>query len=78
MNSFTDKSLFTEDPQYILDNSDLLIKSDCKIFADVLYEKLDENEELPVERYRFFFNCDDYDYVVDEDMIKTLDVLYSY
>lgn len=74
MNSFTNKLQFTESAQYILDNSDLLIKSDCKIINDVLYEKLDDSDE---EKYRFFFCCDDYDYVVDQDMIEVLDMFFK-
>ena len=69
MNKYTSKSQFLEDAQFILDNSDLLIKSDCMIVDDVLYERLEESE------YRFFFSCDDYDYLEDEEMIKRLDRL---
>ena len=78
MNTFTDKSEFTETAQHILDNSDLLIKSDCMIVDDVLYEQLGHMEDGSEEPgYRFFFNTDDYDYLEDATMIARLDSLYA-
>lgn len=74
MNSYTDKSQFVEDAQFILDNSDLLIKSDCMIVDDVLYERLDEDKD---HEYRFFFSCDDYDYLENLEMSDRLDTLYA-
>lgn len=71
-----------EDAQFILDNSELLIKSDCKIVDGVLYEKLDSDTALYMKlefkhNYRFFFNCDDYDYVVDSELEARLDSLFK-
>ena len=66
MNTFTNKSHFTESPEYIRDNSELLDKSNCVIHNNVLYERLEGS-------YRFFFHCDDYDYLVDnEELVKEL------
>ena len=64
MNTYTNRSDFTESAQHILDHSDLLIKSDCCIIDDVLYERCLADDKLYSEtQYRFFFNSDDYDYV---------------
>lgn len=73
MNKYTNKADFVEKAEDILDTSDLLIKSDCKIVDDVLYEKIDESEH----KYRFFFSSDDYDYLEDEEMIARLDKLFA-
>lgn len=70
MNSYTKKDMFTENSLYILDNCDLLIRDNCIIFNDVLYEKLD-NE------YRFFFNCHDYDYLENKEVIEQLNSLFK-
>ncbi len=68
MNKHTKREQFTENAQYILKHCDLLIKKDCIIVDDVLYERLGRLKgEPPV--IRFFFNCDDYDYLEDETMI---------
>ena len=72
MNKYTDKSNFIETAEHILNNSDLLIQSDCKIVDNILYERCDELEH----KYRFFFSTDDYDYLEDEEMIKRLDDLF--
>jgi hypothetical protein len=70
MNIFTDKNEFTESAQHILDNSDLLIKADCVIIDDVLYERCENNE------YRFFFSTDDYDYLENrDDLVKKINDL---
>jgi hypothetical protein len=71
MNTFTKTEMFTEDALFILDNSDLLIKSDCVILDNVLYERLSQSE------YRFFFNTDDYDYLVNEQVIARLDTMFE-
>jgi len=66
MNTFTKKSQFTESAEFIRDNSELLVKDNCVIHSDVLYEKLEGS-------YRFFFNCDDYDYLVDnQELVREL------
>jgi len=70
MNVFTKQEQFIESAQFILDNSKLLIKSDCKIVNDVLYEKLGKSE------YRFFFSVDDYDYLENQAMIDKLNILF--
>jgi len=72
MNKYTKRSQFIEKAEDILNTSDLLIKSDCKIVDDVLYEKIDEEH-----KYRFFFSSDDYDYLEDEEMIARLDKLFA-
>ena len=72
MNIYTDKSQFTESPDYILENSNLLIPNDCTIHNGVLYERL-TNEDS----YRFFFNCDDYDYVEDNELEMELDGVFG-
>lgn len=53
------KSESDESAQYILDNCDLLIREDCLIVDNVLYEKINEEDY----KYRVFFNTQDYDYV---------------
>lgn len=75
MNSYTKKSQFKEDPKFIRDNSDLLIKENCLIVDNVLYERL--YDHYSDERYRFFFSCDDYDYLEDQEMIDRLDILFK-
>jgi len=72
MNIFTDKGQFTESPEYIFDNCSLLLKEACIVHNDILYEKLD-NQGL----YRFFFNCDDYDYLTNDDVIEELNKLFE-
>lgn len=60
--------------EYILNNSDLLIKADCVIIDDVLYEHCRVDHKLYVEEcYRYFISVDDYDYVEDTELIKKLD-----
>ena len=77
MNSYTDKSQFLEDAQFILDTSDLLIKENCLIVDDVLYERLeDDDNRNSNENYRFFFECGDYDYLDDQDMIDRLNQMF--
>ena len=54
--------------EFILNNSDLLIKSDCVIIDGVLYErcadtKLDEFFGSNCDIYRYFIDVDDYDYL---------------
>ena len=71
MNKYTKKSDFVETAEHILDHSDLLIKSDCVIVDEVLYERLGPSE------YRFFFAVDDYDYLENEDKIKELDLIFG-
>lgn len=78
MNTFTNKADFIEDAQFILDNSELLIKSDCRIVDGVLYERLGlSNIGNEPTGYRFFFSCDDYDYLENDEMVAKLDVLFN-
>lgn len=81
--------------QHILDNSELLIKTDCKIINDILYERCKFDDKLFVKSdfvntdtetyclndnnyvYRMFFSEDDYDYVVDSDLLLKLDSLFK-
>ena len=64
MNHYTKKEQFMESADYILNNSDLLIKGDCVIHNDVLYEKLED------DTFRFFFSIDDYDYLEYQELTK--------
>lgn len=64
MNSFTDKSQFNESAQSILSYSELLVEGDCIVVGDVVYELCREEN-----CYRFFFNSDDYDYLVDNSAL---------
>jgi hypothetical protein len=67
-----------EDAQFILDNSDLLIKSDCKIVDDVLYENCKQDDKLYCEQcYRYFITTDDYDYIEDAETIAKLNELFA-
>ena len=64
--------------QYILDHSDLLIKEDCVIIDDVLYEYCRKDDVLYDEEcYRYFIDTDDYDYVEDKAVIAKLDVIFK-
>lgn len=71
INKFTKKHQFIEKPDYILHNSKLLVKHNCRIINGVLYEKLDSGE------YRFFFSTDDYDYLVDKKSVKKIKKLFN-
>ena len=74
MNTFTKKIEFVQDAQFILDNSTLLIKEDCVIHNNVLYERLGTHEHS----YRFFFQCEDYDYLVDNpELVAELNTRYK-
>jgi len=74
MNVYTSKEQFTEDAEFILENCELLVKSCCVIYEGVLYELL--GIDSPNEHnYRFFFNCDDYDYLEDGLLESILDDL---
>lgn len=73
MNSFTKKSMFKTDARTILEQSEILIKSDCVIYNDVLYERIHEH---PTHNYRFFFDVDDYDYLENDELEKELDELF--
>ena len=53
----------------ILRDSDLLIKEDCKVYEDLVFEKINQEDH----KYRVFIDVDDYDYVEDEELIKKLD-----
>ena len=73
MNTFTNKDHFTESPEYILKNCDLLIPNNCIIYEGVLYERLyDEHTD---HMYRFFFCCDDYDYLENTTLERLLNLL---
>lgn len=61
----------------ILNTSTLLIKSDCKIVDDVLYEHCKVDALYSTECYRFFITDDHYDYVEDPVMIARLDKLFK-
>ncbi len=65
-----------ESAEYILNNSDLLIRTDCKIVNNILYERLRYGPDGSEEHdYRSFISCDDYDYVEDPETIAMLDAL---
>lgn len=55
------------DPKFILENSDLLVASDCQILGDRLFEYVTE-ENI----YREFFSVDDYDYISDQNTVDIL------
>jgi len=75
MNTFTNKSMFLQPAQEILDTSDLFESTNCMIVDGVLYEQLVDDGETP--KYRFFFSDDDYDYLENEKMIARLDALFA-
>ena len=78
MNKYTNKADFTESADSILDNCDLLIRTDCLVVDDIVYERLVyTNDPDSLHRYRFFFNSDDYDYVEDAECIAKLDRLFA-
>jgi hypothetical protein len=84
VNTFTTKEQFTESAEYILENSTLLIEKDCRILNGVLYERIDggvivvENGWFaPSHKYRFFFNCDDYDYLENDSVEAELEKLFA-
>lgn len=79
MNSYTDSTQFIETAQHILDNSNLLIKAECMIVDNVLYERLEQHtdEDMSSLKYRFFFSTDDYDYLEDQSFIDKLDLLFA-
>ena len=59
--------------EYILEHSELLIKSDCVIIDDVLYEHCTvDNQLYSTECFRFFISEDDYDYVTDQKLVTLL------
>lgn len=68
MNSFTERTQFDESAQSILKRSGLLRQEDCVVLTvgsmQVVYELV--REEMV---YRFFFNSDDYDYLVDNKQV---------
>lgn len=70
MNKYTNLSNFIESASYILENSELLIKENCVILDDILYERLNNNH------YRFFFSVDDYDYLENEQYILRLNSMF--
>ena len=53
----------TVSAEFILNNSDLLIKSDCVIIDGVLYEHCKADKLFPQECYRYFLDVDHYDYL---------------
>jgi hypothetical protein len=68
--------------EYILEHSDLLIKSNCKIVDDVLYERLsdahlDEFFRHNCDIFRFFISTDHYDYVEDDAAVARLHQLFK-
>lgn len=76
MNKYTNKSHFTQKPDDILAACDLLTKENCVIVNNILYEKLDETNPAK-HKYRFFFSCDDYDYLEDLEFQEHLDSVFS-
>lgn len=66
--------------EFILNNSDLLVKEDCVIIDGVLYEYCRASALYPTACYRYFMDVDDYDYLErgldwrpeDADMIERL------
>ena len=61
----------------ILNKSELLVKSNCIIVDDVLYERLQDaslNEFFSgcCDVFRFFISDDHYDYVEDEHLLEML------
>lgn len=77
MNRFTKKKQFLHTANYILNNSDLLVKEDCMIVDGVLYERLTDSPAKNEENYRFYFSTDDYDYLQSKKMVKILDKLFK-
>jgi hypothetical protein len=59
--------------QQVLESSTILVPNNCRIVGGVLFELLFDAEY----KYRFFFNADDYDYVVDPPEIAELDVIFQ-
>lgn len=71
MNTYTKRSDITESSDYILNNCDLLCRENCVVVDDVVYEYCKD-----ISAYRFFFNCDDYDYLEDNnELVAKLDKL---
>lgn len=75
MNHFTALDQFKKSPDFILKNSDLLDPKDCKIVNNVLYERADMKPSGYI--YRFYFDVDDYDYVVSPGVKEELDLLFK-
>lgn len=77
MNFYTNFEHFIENPQHILDNSELLIPYDCVILDNVLYEKIDN----PYYRYRFFYSTDSWDFIDDlpenKQILARLDSIFE-
>lgn len=56
--------------------SDLVIRKNCRVILGEVYERL---YKYPMgERYRMFFNDDDYDYVTCKFTIKLLDKYFKH
>ena len=63
--------------QFILDNSELLIKSDCIIVDDVVYEYCRADNNLyHEETIRYFIDEDDYDYIEDKEQYEKLRAMF--
>lgn len=90
MNTYTNRAQFDMSADMIMSHCELLIKENCIVIDDVVYEKLEQHTddqhldnddvdsgEVKSLQYRFFFSTDDYDYVEDEDMIRALDVIFK-
>ena len=73
MNLYTKRERITESADLILAHSDLLIKADCIVIDNIVYERCTEN----INEYRFYFSADSYDYVDDVDMIAALDTIFK-
>jgi len=72
MNRYTKMSMFRCESGKILNESELLIRENCIVYNDIVYERLSES----THKYRFFFDVDDYDYLENEELEKVLNELF--
>lgn len=73
----TKKERVAINAQYILDNCELLIKSDCIVVDDIVYEYCRvDNNLYDEEAIRYFVNEDEYDYIEDEEIYAKLRAMF--
>jgi len=69
-----------QSPEEILEESELLLPSDCIVYKGVVFERLGfglYDKELEFEhKYRYFVSSDDYDYLEDIELEEILEELY--